>query len=150
MTNEEGQEYYNDCMPMPSKATVLASWGKDMTREELIECMALAAKNRPRGVASSILDGKRLDMIAAYDAITVAGMVIVPREGVYKHRKGGTYDRLGAARIQSDEPLKDMDEVVVYRAHVDGSLWARRASEFKDGRFSRATTEAANKKPRKP
>ena len=59
-------------------------------------------------------------------------MTLVDR---YQHRKGGIYDVLGEARIQSDIPLTDMDEVVIYQSLEDGSLWARRKDEFFDGRF---------------
>lgn len=48
---------------------------------------------------------------------------------------GGEYEVLGPGRIQTTVPLNDMDEVVIYRSLKDGSLWARRASEFHDGRF---------------
>ncbi len=53
-----------------------------------------------------------------------------------KHKaSGGEYEVLGQGRIQSSTPLTDMDQVVLYRATKDGTLWARRASEFHDGRF---------------
>lgn len=56
----------------------------------------------------------------------------------WRHKKRGTtYTDLGSAMIQSDVPLTDMDEVVIYRSEHDGSLWARRRSEFHDGRFER-------------
>lgn len=71
--------------------------------------------------------------------------VAVKREGTYTHRKGGVYDSLGIALVQTDVPLTDMDEVVVYRGHKDGTLWARRAVEFEDGRFTRAMLAQAGK-----
>lgn len=119
-----------------------------MTREQLIKAMetAFLASKDIRGrdmqfklVSSELYNGDiRKALAESLDALDAAGMAVLPVEGIYQHRKGGTYDSLGAARIQSDEPLKDMDEVVVYRAHADGSLWARRKSEFEDGRFSSA------------
>lgn len=56
--------------------------------------------------------------------------------GSHRHLKsGGLYDHIGTGRIQSDEPLTDMDAVEIYIG-VGGDLWARRQSEFHDGRFS--------------
>ena len=52
-----------------------------------------------------------------------------------RHKKGGEYEVLGQGRIQTSTPLTDMNQVVLYRSVEDGSLWARRASEFHDGRF---------------
>lgn len=54
----------------------------------------------------------------------------------YKHYKGGIYDVLGEGHIQSEIPLYDMDEVVIYRSTQDFTLWPRRKSEFYDGRFT--------------
>ena len=51
------------------------------------------------------------------------------------HRNGGAYDLIGTARLQTDKPLADMAEVVVY-AGSDGRLWVRAASEW-DERFTR-------------
>jgi hypothetical protein len=48
-----------------------------MTREEVIECMTDGAVNRPFGVASTIRDRKRLDMVAALAALEARGIVIV-------------------------------------------------------------------------
>lgn len=52
-----------------------------------------------------------------------------------RHKKGGEYEVIGQGRIQTSTPLNDMDQVVVYRSIEDGSIWARRALEFYDGRF---------------
>lgn len=48
--------------------------------------------------------------------------------------KGRDYEYIGGARIQSEVPLNDMDEVAVYLGR-DGDLWARRQSEFNTSRF---------------
>lgn len=54
----------------------------------------------------------------------------------HQHKKrGSAYEFLGTARIQSDEPLSDMAAVEVYIGR-NGDLWARRQSEFHDGRFT--------------
>lgn len=39
--------------------------------------------------------------------------------------------------VQAREPLRDMEEVTIYR-NADGRYFVRRVSEFKDGRFSPA------------
>ena len=53
------------------------------------------------------------------------------------NRTGGAYDLIGTARLQTDKPLRDMAEVVVYKG-TDGRLWVREreASEW-DERFTR-------------
>ncbi len=43
--------------------------------------------------------------------------------------KGGEYTHLGVAQLQTDVPLTDMAEVVVYHGS-DGRLWARASVEF--------------------
>lgn len=51
----------------------------------------------------------------------------------FLHKKSGKRVRpLGIARIQSDVPLNDMDEVALYWHEDDGTLWARRLSEFSE------------------
>lgn len=77
---------------------------------------------------------KILELLAASPAPASKG----PTEAaLYRHKKtGGIYERLlPMGRIQSSSPLHDMDEVAIYRAKKDGTLWARKASEFEDGRF---------------
>jgi hypothetical protein len=61
----------------------------------------------------------------------VAGLVMKAR-----HRKRGTtYTIEGSAHLQTDTPLSDMAELIVYRSDHDGSLWVRPTTEFNDGRF---------------
>lgn len=43
--------------------------------------------------------------------------------------KGGRYELLGHAALQTDKPLSDMAPVTVYRAE-DGTLWVRETGEF--------------------
>jgi hypothetical protein len=58
----------------------------------------------------------------------------------HRHKKRGThYQHIGTALIQSDVPLSDLDVVEIY-AGREGDLWARRQSEFYDGRFGRIAT----------
>jgi len=52
-----------------------------------------------------------------------------------RHRKGGVYEVLGLAVVQTDTPLADYDVVQVYRNVDAGSLWVRPQEEFDDGRF---------------
>ncbi len=54
--------------------------------------------------------------------------------------KGGDYRMLGEAKLQTDKPLIDMAEVVVYQG-ADGKLWVRDAHEFQ-ARFSRTRPDA--------
>lgn len=54
----------------------------------------------------------------------------------YKHRKGGVYDVIAQAKVQTSVPLLDMDDVVVYQSIVDNSFWVRSPMEFNDGRFT--------------
>jgi hypothetical protein len=56
---------------------------------------------------------------------------------IVAHKKRGTrYEVLGTAKLQTEFPLHDYAEVVVYRSVDDSSeLWARERAEFEDGRF---------------
>jgi hypothetical protein len=59
---------------------------------------------------------------------------------VYEHKKRGSrYLIVGEAEFQlsSDAPIKDGEVVVVYRSYMTGELYARRKSEFHDGRFEK-------------
>lgn len=52
-----------------------------------------------------------------------------------RHVKRGTeYELVCVAMIQTDTPLNDYDQVMVYRGE-DGQTWVRPLSEFGDGRF---------------
>jgi hypothetical protein len=54
---------------------------------------------------------------------------------IYRHkRRGGIYTVLGRASLQTNQPIEDDQELVIYRAQ-DGRLWARPVGEFYDGRF---------------
>ncbi len=52
-----------------------------------------------------------------------------------RHVKRGTvYDLVCVAMVQTDTPLNDYDQVMIYRGE-DGQTWVRPLSEFNDGRF---------------
>ena len=55
---------------------------------------------------------------------------------VWQHRKGSEYTLIGVGKLQCDVPPNDMAEVVLYRAEIDGKLWARPEAEFNE-RFKR-------------
>lgn len=62
---------------------------------------------------------------------------------VWKHvKRGSLYVEIGTAtaQIASGRPIVDDDKLVIYRGEA-GALWARRASEFHDGRFVEPRTE---------
>jgi hypothetical protein len=54
-----------------------------------------------------------------------------------RHVKRGTeYEVLGEAELQiATRNVFEEDRLVVYRSVADGKIWAREASEFRDGRF---------------
>lgn len=51
----------------------------------------------------------------------------------------GTYAEIGRGRLQVSalRVLTDMTPLVLYRADIDRTLWARPTDEFEDGRFER-------------
>lgn len=92
------------------------------------------------------LNGKRVSMdeiTRLTKALDAAHTQIAELEAggwrpTHRHVKRGTeYEHIGTARLQTDEPLTDMAYVEVYLGR-DGDLWARRQSEFHDGRFEPA------------
>jgi len=73
------------------------------------------------------------DHIAAVEA---AGMVVTRPGKRWRHRKRGTTYRISEpVTIQCETPIQDGEQLIGYRADVDGTLWARRPAEFYDGRF---------------
>lgn len=70
-------------------------------------------------------------------AIAVNGLNAVnpDRRRQWMHRKRQTtYTEIGRGRLQMDGP-HDKTGIVVYESNADGTLWARPAAEFSDGRF---------------
>lgn len=51
----------------------------------------------------------------------------------YQHiKRQSLYDALGTIRVQSDKPVLDNDQLILYRAREDGLLWGRPPIEFFD------------------
>ena len=80
----------------------------------------------------------------ARDALQSAPAVAVPEElrpiRRWRHvARGSAYDELGTAELQAaNGPVEEGALLIIYRGD-DGKLWARRASEFGDGRFALLT-----------
>lgn len=66
------------------------------------------------------------------------------RERVRHLKRKTTYAIMSrSATIQTDTPLTNNAEVVVYIADADDSMWVRPTSEFNDGRFESAGSDGA-------
>lgn len=50
-------------------------------------------------------------------------------------KRGSTYRVLGRGQLQTDTPLTDYADVVIYQCEDDGRIWIRPVAEFDDGRF---------------
>ena len=72
--------------------------------------------------------------------------IVSPGDGwrpTHRHKKrGSTYVEVGRGKLQTDTPLTDYAELVVYRAE-DGTIWVRPVGEFEDGRFERIAPPAS-------
>lgn len=72
-----------------------------------------------------------------------------------RHKKrGGVYEVIGEAQVQTSRPLEDYEVVVIYRSlntpdiddpasPMKGETWVRPKAEFEDGRFEPLTATAA-------
>ena len=116
-----------------------------MTREELVEKVARAIIEADGNDPDLCLDDDgepwwkdyTPNARAVLASLAASGYAVVPVEATATHKKRGTtYDVIsGLALVQTDEPLTDMAEVVIYRCRETGAYWVRRHSEFYDGRF---------------
>jgi hypothetical protein len=55
-------------------------------------------------------------------------------ERVHHKKRGSTYTVIGAALVQTSDPIADNAELILYRSD-SGMIFARPPSEFNDGRF---------------
>lgn len=80
------------------------------------------------------------DMAPVHQArAAIAAAEGAPPVNRWRHKKrGSTYTEVGRGQLQTDQPIHDMEPMVIYRSEHDGSLWARPVSEFEDGRFEAA------------
>lgn len=63
------------------------------------------------------------------------GAAVPASDAVWQHKKrGGEYRVEAFGKVQTDVPLVDYADVVVYRGK-DGKVWVRPYGEFYDGRF---------------
>jgi len=78
------------------------------------------------------ITGERLRWFArAIERAVLAAQAAQP-VATHEHLKsGGKYRKLGEGLLQTDEPISDMEPVVVYQGE-DGRLWVRPVSEFGD------------------
>lgn len=87
---------------------------------------------RMRSDLSEIIGALRSAKLLAENSLQA---VSPDRRRQWLHRKRQTtYTELGRGRLQIDCD-HDMTEVVIYESNKDGTLWARPAAEFADGRF---------------
>lgn len=57
---------------------------------------------------------------------------------------------VGFAQLQTSNPVKDRDLIVIYHAVADGALWARPQAEFNDGRFETVPDEPQKTGKKRP
>jgi len=119
-----------------------------MTRDEIVEVMAreltgFLGSNCCHRSGGQPGPNRRSDCdcviaaSAALAALEARGMEIVDNSmRMVRHKKRGTtYYVVNSATMQTAEPVKDGDALMVYRCREDGRLWARPFGEFHDGRF---------------
>jgi hypothetical protein len=106
-------------------------WGADVgagTADEVVSC----------GVPNWQLCLSEADAILA--ALDKAGKVVVPQEPttMWRHiKRGSVYREICRAEVQAATgPICEGDMVVIYGDAL-GHVWARKVSEFEDGRFER-------------
>lgn len=108
-----------------------------MTRTEALDALEKATRNFLNAPYSSDnYDHKHAVRILAN---ALAALDAAEPDGWRHKKRGTTYRIVGESSVQADEPIREGDAVIVYRADSDGSLWVRRKDKFFDGRFERVT-----------
>lgn len=88
-----------------------------------------AAQKEGRGAFGSSARAIAVAVLKAAEDVRDGGL-----RRVRHVKRGSEYFIVGQALLQSNKELKDMEQMVVYRAD-DGTLWVRPLTEFEDGRF---------------
>jgi len=102
-------------------------------------CAELDIDARDKDPETLALETRALRFLNGHASTAFAAIDAPGNGNVWRHKKrGSTYDVIGEAKIQADEPLTDYEVAVVYRCRETGDLWIRRKSEFYDGRFEPA------------
>lgn len=66
-----------------------------------------------------------------------------PKTPRWRHRnRGRTYTIIANAQVQTDTPLSDYAEVIIYKSEADGKVWVRPVAEFQE-RFDEIDEPAA-------
>lgn len=71
----------------------------------------------------------------ALEAAVLAQREIAARPTVTHLKRGSHYDEYGRGILQTERPLKDNDEIVIYRDRLSRRWFVRPPTEMDDGRF---------------
>ncbi len=107
----------------------------DRLRDEV----ATLTRARNAAIGFSTLWGRKLGLLRATHRIIYGG----EDPKVWQHvKRGSLYVEIGTATVQlsGEIPITEGETLVIYRGEA-GALWARRTSEFRDGRFIEPRTE---------
>lgn len=87
------------------------------------------------------------DLEAEIERLTKA---LEPSKGwnpTHRHvKRGSSYQIVAHARLQTERPLEDNRDVIVYEGE-DGAVWVRPYHEFHDGRFEQIAARALDRSP---
>jgi hypothetical protein len=82
--------------------------------------------------------------LARIDHLPAVQPAPVTVERVQHIKRGTTYTIIARGLLQTDHPLSDYAEVVVYRCDETGDTWIRPQSEFTPDRFRALAEEKPN------